>query len=233
MKDQVFERDIFVSSESSGQRLFIALSTALQTGLLAAFLVLSLLGRQTMPPLSSVITVPWLPSSQPSPPPRSSHPRSGTSGVTRAPSFVFQPQYAPHIAVPGEEVPPPSIPSPSLCLQNCSGPLLPLGLGSSSAVKYAPAPRPVISDLQAGQIQHRVQPIYPEIAKVARIEGDVVLSAIIAKNGEIQRLQAMSGHPLLLDAALDAVRQWRFRPYILNGRPIEIETRITVRFRLQ
>jgi periplasmic protein TonB len=92
--------------------------------------------------------------------------------------------------------------------------------------------RPVISHLEEGQIQNRVQPIYPPIAKLARIEGDVVLSAVITTNGDIQQVHVVSGPPLLQEAALQAIRQWRSRPYILNGRPIEIETR-TIRFRLQ
>ena len=91
----------------------------------------------------------------------------------------------------------------------------------------------MISHLEEGQIQNRVQPIYPQLAKVARVEGDVLLSAVIAANGEMQQLQVASGPALLQDAALKAVRQWRFRPYILNGKPIEIEARITIRFRLQ
>jgi len=234
MRDAIFERDIFVPVESGGQRLSIAVSTALQAGLLAAFLVLSLLGRQIMPPSATILSCPLL-SLSPVSQPRSGHPHSATSVLTRPPRFVFQPRSAPHVAVAihSEEVPPPSIPATAGCSQNCSAPLWPSEHTSTSAVRLAPTPRPVISHLEEGQIQNRVQPIYPQLAKVARVEGDVVLSAVIATNGAIQQLQVVSGPALLQDAALQAVRQWRFRPYILNGKPIEIETRITVRFRLQ
>jgi periplasmic protein TonB len=232
MRNAVFERDIFVSSESSGQRLSIAVSTALQAGLLAAFFILSLLGHQIVLPYSTITSVPWLPPSQSSPP-RSSHTHAGTSVITRTPSFVFQPRYTPHIAIHGEDVPPPSIPSAAGCSQNCSAPLWATGMRSPSGVTYAPPQRPAISHLEEGQIQNRVQPIYPPIAKLARIEGDVVLSAVITTNGDIQQVHVVSGPPLLQEAALQAIRQWRSRPYILNGRPIEMETRITIRFRLQ
>lgn len=77
---------------------------------------------------------------------------------------------------------------------------------------------------------HRVQPAYPPLARAARIQGSVVLQAIISKTGTIQNLQALSGHPMLVPSALDAVRQWRYRPYFLNGEPVEVETQITVNF---
>jgi protein TonB len=66
----------------------------------------------------------------------------------------------------------------------------------------------------------------------ARISGLVVLHAIISKEGEIKELSLVSGHPLLAPAAIEAVRQWRYRPFLLNGEPIEVETTITVTFQL-
>ncbi len=77
---------------------------------------------------------------------------------------------------------------------------------------------------------HRVQPAYPPLARAARIQGAVVLQAIISKNGTIQNLQVLNGHPMLVRAAIDAVQQWRYRPYFLNGEPVEVETQITVNF---
>ena len=66
----------------------------------------------------------------------------------------------------------------------------------------------------------------------ARIQGPVVLAAVISKAGTIEHLQVLSGHPMLVNAALDAVSQWRYRPYVLNGEVIEVETQITVNFKL-
>ena len=79
---------------------------------------------------------------------------------------------------------------------------------------------------------HRVQPEYPQLARQARIQGTVVLRAVISREGRIENLQVLSGHPLLVPAALDAVRQWRYRPYSLNDQPVEVETQITVNFTL-
>jgi protein TonB len=78
---------------------------------------------------------------------------------------------------------------------------------------------------------NRVEPVYPHLAAIAGIQGQVKLHAIIARNGSIQSLNAISGHPLLVRAALDAVGQWRYRPYYLNGEAVEVETFITVNFR--
>lgn len=84
-----------------------------------------------------------------------------------------------------------------------------------------------------GSKTHDVQPQYPQMAKIARVQGPVVLAAIIGKDGAIQNLHVVStASPLLNQAAIDAVRQWRYRPYILNGEPVEVDTTITVNFTL-
>ncbi|HET6176950.1 MAG TPA: energy transducer TonB [Candidatus Sulfotelmatobacter sp.] len=83
-----------------------------------------------------------------------------------------------------------------------------------------------------GLLAHRVEPTYPTLAKSARVQGEVILSAVINTNGEIQNLQLVSGHPMLVPAALEAVKQWRYKPYLLNGQPVEVETTITVIFAL-
>ena len=84
-----------------------------------------------------------------------------------------------------------------------------------------------------GLLVHRVEPIYPTLARAARVQGEVVLSAIIDANGQITNLQLVSGHPMLVPAAFAAVREWRYKPYLLNGQPVEVETTITVIFSLQ
>src|SRR5205085_67657 len=84
-----------------------------------------------------------------------------------------------------------------------------------------------------GMVLRRVQPAYPQMAKIARVQGAVVLAAIIGKDGTIQNLHVVStASPLLNQAAIDAVRQWRYRPYILNGEPVEVDTTVTVNFTL-
>ena len=84
-----------------------------------------------------------------------------------------------------------------------------------------------------GLLTNRVEPTYPTVARVARIHGEVVLTALIDKDGNIENLQVVSGHPLLAPAAINAVRQWRYKPYLLNGQPVEVETTITVNFELR
>ena len=79
----------------------------------------------------------------------------------------------------------------------------------------------------------KIEPKYPKIALAAHVSGTVVLKAVISKEGEIKELQVVSGHPLLVPAALDAVKQWRYRPYLLNGEPVEVETNINVNFQIE
>jgi protein TonB len=78
----------------------------------------------------------------------------------------------------------------------------------------------------------RTAPEYPAVAKAARVSGTVVLQATISKTGAIENLRVISGPPLLQDAAMDAVKTWRYRPYLLNGEPVEVETTVNVVFAL-
>jgi len=83
-----------------------------------------------------------------------------------------------------------------------------------------------------GMVIRRVEPSYPPLARQARIQGSVILQAEISKDGTIQNLRLISGHPMLAPAAIEAVKQWRYKPYFLNGEPVEVETQITVNFSL-
>jgi periplasmic protein TonB len=107
-------------------------------------------------------------------------------------------------------------------------------IGSAPAIipkPPTPAPRPVIvSHMMEGNLISKPQPVYPPLARAARIQGAVLLRAIISKNGTIENLQVLGGHPMLVKAALEAVSQWRYRPYLLNGSPVEVETQVTVNF---
>jgi periplasmic protein TonB len=84
----------------------------------------------------------------------------------------------------------------------------------------------------AANLIRQVQPVYPPIAKTAHISGTVVLHAIISKDGTIEQLEYISGPPLLMKNAMDAVRQWRYRPTMLNGEPVEVDTTVSVVFTL-
>jgi len=98
--------------------------------------------------------------------------------------------------------------------------------------KTAPKRITVGGNVQQARIVNRVQPLYPPLARQTRISGTVKLHAIIGKDGTVQQLQVLNGHPLLVQSALDAVRQWRYQPTLLNGDPVEVDTEIDVIFSL-
>jgi protein TonB len=90
----------------------------------------------------------------------------------------------------------------------------------------------VSSGVAQGLLVHQVTPQYPTLARQARIQGTVILQAVIGKDGTVQNLRVLSGHPMLVQSAIDAVRQWRYKPYYLNGEPVEVDTQINVNFTL-
>jgi len=117
-----------------------------------------------------------------------------------------------------------------------------LGAGISAAPPPPPvkeAPKPVTpqrirvgGNVQQANLIRKVQPVYPPLAKQARIQGTVRFTAIIGKDGTIQNLQLVTGHPLLVEAARQAVSQWQYKPTLLNGEPVEVVTQIDVNFTL-
>jgi len=173
------------------------------------------------------------------------------SSGTRRPVFLVpvlqEPPRIPDKILMGDTTPPAG-------LSLASGPLLsgdtegvPDGMGAGIVeVPRIAAPKPVAQTpkpvarapvrvggvVQAAKLIHQVTPIYPPLARQARISGVVRLEAIIDRTGVIQSLQVMSGHPLLVKAALEAVRQWVYRPTLLNGEPVEVLTQIEVHFKL-
>lgn len=107
----------------------------------------------------------------------------------------------------------------------------------------SPAPPPIGAPKPNGPLRiggvvaeaniiHRVQPVYPPLAKSARVQGAVEFTAVISKEGHVEKLQLVRGHPLLVNAARDAILQWQYRPTLLNGQPVEVMTTITVNFTL-
>jgi protein TonB len=98
--------------------------------------------------------------------------------------------------------------------------------------KAAPSRIRVGGNVQQANLIRKVTPLYPPLAKQARIQGVVRFTAIIGKDGTIQNLQLVSGHPLLVEAAKQAVSQWQYKPTLLNGDPVEVVTTIEVNFTL-
>jgi protein TonB len=147
---------------------------------------------------------------------------------------------------------PPKIPTGILYVNKPEAPLPPInvaemadpGFGNGVGPFSGSGTRPVVQQLpkalahvssgvMAGMIVQRVLPEYPAIPRAARIEGTVVLEATISISGTIEHLRVVSGPVLLQQAALNAVQQWRYRPYLLDGQPVEVETTVNVEFRLQ
>ncbi len=115
-------------------------------------------------------------------------------------------------------------------------------ISSSSSLAAVPRlsqPAPAVQRVRVSQgvtkglLIYRVEPAYPPLAKQARIQGVVVMTALIDKGGNVQNLQVVSGHPLLAPAAIEAVKQWRYKPFLLNGQPVEVETTVTVNFHVR
>jgi len=90
----------------------------------------------------------------------------------------------------------------------------------------------VSSGVSNGLLIRKVNPVYPPLARQARISGTVLLQAQISKDGSIENLQLISGHPMLAPAAIEAVKQWKYKPYLLNGEPVEVDTQVQVNFTL-
>jgi periplasmic protein TonB len=118
--------------------------------------------------------------------------------------------------------------------------------GVDHSIGAAPPPlpprqidRPVVRErrhvselVQMARLDHRVEPVYPALSKQMHLEGQVELHAIIGTDGSIRSLTAVNGHPLFIQSAMDAVRQWHYQPTILNGTPVEVETTITVIYKM-
>jgi periplasmic protein TonB len=216
----------------------LAISITLQTACLLILIMVPLLYTQALPKaiLNTVlVALPGL-TSQPvaaTPPPRAGVrvARLLDHGILIAP-----PRIPARVTVFDERPLPPEAPltegpinaGSGLDLLNIAP--IPAERVSRPAVTSAPQRVPVTSTIEAAKLISRVQPVYPPLAIQAHVQGNVILHAIIGKEGEVSELQVLSGHPLLVNAAVDAVRQWRYSPTLLSGQPVEVETTITVSF---
>jgi len=212
-------------------------SFALQTAALAVILAIPMLQPGLLPQLHSA--PPLVPLLMPRVVPVVANTSSGASAPTRPPILVAPPSIPSTISEDSD--PGPSVVEEAPCVSCVVGPPSQGPAVPSSAILIGtamppPPPRvekPIrVSRMMDGSLIHRVQPDYPAIAKQAGIQGVVVIAALISKEGSIENLQVLKGHPMLIPAAINAVKQWRYRPYILNGDPIEVDTQITVNFTL-
>jgi len=111
-----------------------------------------------------------------------------------------------------------------------------LGLLASAQAQTDPAERPkklrISSGVAEGLKTYTVNPKYPKEAREKGIQGDVILQATIDTKGNITNLNAVQGDPILVEASIEAVKQWRYKPYVLNGEPVEVETTIKIQFHM-
>jgi len=111
-----------------------------------------------------------------------------------------------------------------------------LVLAAPSVANQASVPRVAVQRIRVSQgvsqalVVSKVDPVYPPDAKAAGVQGQVVMQIVISRTGDVSSLQLVSGHPLLAQAAMDAVKQWKYKPYVLNGNPVEVDSQVTVNF---
>ena len=215
------------------------LSFVVQMGIIGFMVLLPLLFTEALPNLTASMSLVAPPPPPPPPPPAEVHivkqvQTDIVNGQLRTPTKI--PKKVEMIKE--EEAPPPmsagvvggvpgGVPGGSM------GGVMGSIISTSAAVPKVAVQRiRVSSGVTQGLVIKKVEPVYPPIAKTARVQGTVILAAVIGKDGTIQNLHVVSGHPLLTGAAMDAVKQWKYRPYILNGDPVEVDTQVEVHFTL-
>ena len=120
--------------------------------------------------------------------------------------------------------------APQLSASNLDSPKI--GTLLSVPVTLPKFATPISQGVSEGVLEHQVTPTYPRQALPLRLEGPVVLDATVSESGRLENVKVVSGHSLLARAAIDAVSQWRYRPYLLNGKPVRMQTKITVNFKM-
>jgi protein TonB len=234
----MFESSLVESSAliHSSNRLPTLISLGIQAFLVAAFVAIPMLHPEVLslaPSKLSTLTPPRPPA--PKPPPE--RPRVVTT--TPAVSMPSAPSQAANMIRSILTQNSPAIEEPTLAVTMNTipaAPGLPIVLNATTPAAVVAAksasPTRISQGVLAGMLLAPIQPTYPPIAKVTHTEGTVVVQALISKSGRIESARAISGPPMLQAAALDAVRAARYRPYLLNNEPTEVETTISIIFHL-
>ena len=217
------------------------LSFLLQCALIGVLVLIPLIYTEALPAKAMLTTLVAPPPPPPPPPPPTPQvvvKKVSTDiidGALRTPTKIPD-----KIKKVVEEEAPPPVTSSNMGVIGGVGPAGSPGgvLGGVLASANSAAPRIEVKKLrvsagvQASKLISQPKPLYPPIAKQARVQGTVVLAATISKSGTIDNLRVVSGHPMLTQSALQAVRQWKYQPTYLNGEPVEVETTINVNFSL-
>jgi periplasmic protein TonB len=232
-EDSTFETMGRIHTRSRG---WMMATFAFNSSILFALVIVPIIHPEMLPELTSSILM------QAPPPVQEPRPVVRTEQVQNAPSDARVETFRAQSTIPrqpwnpGTQEPPNSVGPIDLSGGQIAmnGTSSPFGRGTHPDVRQAtPATtQHVSSGVMQGMLIHKVVPTYPAIARATRTSGAVVLQATISRTGTIDNLRVMSGPPMLRQAALDAVKQWRYRPYMLNGQPVEVETAVEVDFTL-
>lgn len=221
--------------------LTVALSFLLQSAAVGILVLMPLIHTETLPRHHLTrFLMPPLPPPAPATPPAATPKVRLTPRPVRPSQEIVAPTVIPqHAAILVEEPPPPG---PMVGVVNEASGIASLTsrdiLGVVPREVETSLPSPPTERIKVGGIVaaakliRQPQPIYPPLARQARIQGTVRLEAVISRDGTIENLTVLSGHPLLISAAMEAVRQWRYQPTLLNGVPVEVETTVEVHFTL-
>jgi len=242
----MFEQSILLGEPASKRIGAVSASASAQIIATGVLLLIPLIYTQTLPMTRLPFTLP-LPLSQPEQPTT----REVKATATSARPNVFRVPFRIPALSPTAAAPTPSVifdPGAPVVSSGAGTPLGQIDIAQlMPAVERPPesirpataAPKPIVteplrvsSEIQSAKIIRKVVPVYPPLARQARISGTVKLMGIIAKDGTVQKLQVISGHPLLQKAALDAVSQWLYQPTVLDGQPVEVIAPIDVIFKL-
>ncbi|MFZ1939524.1 MAG: energy transducer TonB [Terracidiphilus sp.] len=235
----MFEDSTFESMKRihTRSRVWMIATFAFNAAILLALILIPLFYPEALTGKSmiSLITAPPVPVEEPKPVVRPANPTAAPSEMSRE-SVVMPRQIPPGIYVPDQQEPPGNT-NVWIAIGDGGGPGgpggLPHGGGTSPIIVRAPrGPRTVSQGVMLGYLVRKVVPEYPAIGREIRLQGTVVLQATISKSGTIENLHVVSGPAMLQQAALDAVKQWQYKPYLLNGEPVEVETTVNVEFKL-
>jgi protein TonB len=231
-EDSTFESNGTIRTRSRG---WMIATLILNSSILLALILIPLIYPEALPRQAMAFLIAVPPPPPPPPAPAQPAPRPASGSDRAAPDPFAAPRLIPdRIVIVNDPGPAPSGPIAAL------DPGIPGGTGTPFG--SLPAPRVIHPDVKTplrlpstlaqGLLLRKIVPIYPQLARAMRQEGTVVLAATIAKDGAIANLRVLSGPAVLQQAALDAVSQWRYRPYLLNGDPVEVETTVNVIFKL-
>jgi protein TonB len=214
----------------------IGLSVIIQAAILGAMLLIPLIYTQVLPKamLTTFLVAP--PPPPPPPPPQQAVVNQVQPAKVLAVNKMAAPTVIPKkIEIEKDEAPPAVNPNDTAGVAGGTGDVLGgVGTGAAPAPPPPAAPKRITvgGNVQAAALVNKVEPQYPPIAKTAHVSGTVVLHAIIAKDGSVEKLQFVSGPALLMASAMSAVKEWRYRPTMLNGQPVEVDTTVQVVFSL-